>query len=376
MSYVIIILFVLGFIIWAIVSIFEWLGKTTKQVKARMSVDTKRNIIERNQDIITECLQHIYDDSWPHYVENKVRDCIGEIAKREGRPELAPKYREWLSVWESRSDIPPEYQELKNHLKKIFKERFDEVKSQAKHREEEREREEKEVIAKDGLKLYERNKDLVDKFLEITERKVSVIDDYGDENWEILPDEILACIKKIAQREGIQIDWQAHAKAKRRGYFSYSSDSLPEEYSWLQDKLEEEFKEYHKTQRNRPAKTGDLNGLSGIEFETWVAKVLKENGFDDVRGTPTTGDQGADLVAKKNGKTIIIQAKRYQGTVGNKAVQEVVSAVGYYGGDEGWVITSSSFTSSAKALAHKLHVHLIDGKDLDKISEKLKALGY
>jgi Restriction endonuclease len=67
---------------------------------------------------------------------------------------------------------------------------------------------------------------------------------------------------------------------------------------------------------------------------------------------PATGDQGADLIAKKNGRTIIIQAKCYQGTVGNKAVQEVISALAYYGGDEGWVVTNSFFTPSAKALAH------------------------
>ena len=50
--------------------------------------------------------------------------------------------------------------------------------------------------------------------------------------------------------------------------------------------------------------------------------------------------------------------------VGNKAVQEVTSAVAYYRGDEGWVITNSSFTPSAKALAQKSHIKLIDGKML------------
>jgi restriction system protein len=61
---------------------------------------------------------------------------------------------------------------------------------------------------------------------------------------------------------------------------------------------------------------------------------------------------------------ILIQAKRYQGAVGNRAVQEVISAVAYYGGDEGWVITNSSFTPSAKALAQKSNVRLIDGRKL------------
>jgi HJR/Mrr/RecB family endonuclease len=38
--------------------------------------------------------------------------------------------------------------------------------------------------------------------------------------------------------------------------------------------------------------------------------------------------------------------------------------VAYYGSDEGWVVTNATFTSSAKALAQKSHVKLINGKML------------
>jgi restriction system protein len=70
------------------------------------------------------------------------------------------------------------------------------------------------------------------------------------------------------------------------------------------------------------------------------------------------------LIAKRNGKTILIQAKRYQSAVGNKAVQEVIGAVAYYRGDEGWVVTNSSFTPSAKALAQRSKIKLVDGEKL------------
>jgi restriction system protein len=113
----------------------------------------------------------------------------------------------------------------------------------------------------------------------------------------------------------------------------------------------------------RSTGTVAVDGLSGIEFETWIARLLKERGFE-VQGTPITGDQGADLIAKKHGKIVIIQAKCYQGTVGNKAVQEVIGALAYYGGDEGWVVTNATFTSSAKALAQKSSVRLVDGSML------------
>jgi hypothetical protein len=214
-------------------------------------------------------------------------------------------------------------------------------------------------VARERQELFNRNKDLVEKFLQIAERKVSIIDDYGDENWGILPDEILTCLKKISQRENRYIDWKGYSK---KGY-------LPDAYGWLRGKLNNIFIEYHKECQSKASTIGQLHNMSGVEFEVWVVKVLKETGFNDVRGTPASGDQGADIIAKKDGRIIIIQTKRNKGAVGNKAVQEVISAIQYYGGDEGWVITNSTFTSSAKALAQKSDIKLIDGKALSRIKD-------
>jgi hypothetical protein len=63
---------------------------------------------------------------------------------------------------------------------------------------------------RDGVcgRFFGRNKDLVDKFLAIAESKVSIIDEYGDENWEALPDENKVCLKKIATREQLSFDWK------------------------------------------------------------------------------------------------------------------------------------------------------------------------
>jgi len=44
----------------------------------------------------------------------------------------------------------------------------------------------------------------------------------------------------------------------------------------------------------------------------------------------------------------------------------VVAAVKFYSADEGWVITSGTFTMSAKALAQANQVRLIDGYALRK----------
>jgi len=230
--------------------------------------------------------------------------------------------------------------------------------------------EENKKIEKIGKAFLETNKDLFNKFLEITERKVSVIDDYGDENWDALPKEIETLLVKFAKKENIyNKNFEEWLKGKTSYWWNISKEGYAEErYEWLRGNLGKLFREYHNNQEKKP--TQDLNNLSGIEFETYIGQILKENGYD-VAGTPATGDQGADLVAKKNGKTIIIQAKRHQNPVGNKAVQEVIGAISFYRGNEGWVITNSTFTPSAKALAQKGNVKLIDGNMLSNIKDFL-----
>jgi restriction system protein len=135
---------------------------------------------------------------------------------------------------------------------------------------------------------------------------------------------------------------------------------VPEKYQWLRAQLESAFREFH-VQRACNAAEPEFEELSGTEFETYLARLLKQHGFENIRGTAASGDQGADLLATKANRTIVIQAKRYRGAVGNKAVQEVVAAVKFYSADEGWVITSGTFTPSAKALAQANGVRLVDG---------------
>jgi hypothetical protein len=269
--------------------------------------------------------------------------------------------------------------------------------------------------------IYARNVDLVDKFLAIAESKVSIIDAYGDENWEALPGEIKVCLKKIANREQRQDQGNKTAPmrltamandavhsllnlgyrrkevlevvvaAERRLGAGAALDGLIREglkalcgfvdaaaalnfgdgaplTQILYAMLEDRFREYHSANLNHPVAITDTAGLSGVEFETYIARILAKLGYD-VSGTSATGDQGADLIAEREGRKIIIQAKRYEGTVGNKAVQEVIAALSYYGGDEGWVVTSSTFTASAKALAQKANIKLFDGADLATINK-------
>lgn len=329
-----------------------------------------KKLSDRNQDIIQKCLDEISGMNRPGYIDDKVYCCIDEIALKEGRADLAPQSHETLSEWHERADIPSEYLELEGYLNNLFSNKHSDLltkKREGYRTEREYRRNEVERLKKERNRihelsedLYKRNTNLITNFLQIAERKVSVIDDYGDENGDALHGEIEICLKKISHQENEQIDWQHYKKF---------NSGLPDEYERLKNKLKIAFLEYHKKAANREASINDVHKMSGVEFETWVVNILKENGFNNVRGTPAVGDQGADIIAERNGRNIIIQAKRHKGTVGNRAVQEVISAVQYYGGDEGWVITNSTFTPSAKALAQKSKIKLIDGKALSQIED-------
>ena len=100
-----------------------------------------------------------------------------------------------------------------------------------------------------------------------------------------------------------------------------------------------------------------VDRMTGEEFEEFLACCFRNLGYA-VEMTPKTGDFGADLILSKARNKTVIQAKRYQGKVGNSAVQEVVSAVKYYGAQDAIVITNSMFTSNAHKLAQANGVQL------------------
>ncbi|MGV7354154.1 restriction endonuclease [Mycobacterium kansasii] len=104
---------------------------------------------------------------------------------------------------------------------------------------------------------------------------------------------------------------------------------------------------------------------SGIEFEKFIAKVFAANGHH-AAVTKGSGDYGVDLVL--NGE-IAVQAKFFGGVVGPGAVQEVVAGRAVYGCSQAWVVTNSTFTPAAVALAEANGVRLIAGDELQWLAE-------
>ena len=113
----------------------------------------------------------------------------------------------------------------------------------------------------------------------------------------------------------------------------------------------------------------DVDILDGYEFERFLKRLFEKMGYQ-VEHTKLSGDQGGDLVLIKLGERVVVQAKRYGGAIGNRAVQEITAAVNHYRADKGIVVTNSYFTAAAVQLAKSNRIELIDR---DKLENMIKT---
>ncbi|WP_424100072.1 restriction endonuclease [Moorena producens] len=125
-----------------------------------------------------------------------------------------------------------------------------------------------------------------------------------------------------------------------------------------------------KSSKNIDEQLDAIDQMTGREFEEFLYKLFKQLGYQ-VKRTPATADYGADLVITKGDIKTVVQAKRQQGSVGIKAVQEVIGAIAHYQVNLGIVITNSKFTEPAKNLAASNQIELFDRDDLKKLIKKV-----
>lgn len=108
--------------------------------------------------------------------------------------------------------------------------------------------------------------------------------------------------------------------------------------------------------------------IDGHDYEFWIAARLSQVGWS-AEVTQGSGDQGVDIVASIEGLSVAIQCKRYSGSVGNKAVQEIMAGMTYYRMDHAVIISTGKYTKSAIDLARTANVHLLSHNDIPLLRE-------
>ncbi len=103
---------------------------------------------------------------------------------------------------------------------------------------------------------------------------------------------------------------------------------------------------------------GEIDELTGAEFEEWVTTVLESAGMpsENIRHS---GDFGVDVVTTVGTTRVGIQAKRYSSSVGNSSVQQALAGSGYHGCELAAVVTQSRFTSAAREQASRARVPVL-----------------
>jgi restriction system protein len=110
-------------------------------------------------------------------------------------------------------------------------------------------------------------------------------------------------------------------------------------------------------------------GMEGFEYEAYCARILTEAGWK-VWNKGDSGDQGVDLVAERGDVIVAIQCKRYRGSVGNSAVQEIYAGrLTVDARARAAVVSNADYTRSAKELAEATGVLLLHHEELLSLAD-------
>ncbi|MBA4183209.1 MAG: restriction endonuclease, partial [Acidobacteria bacterium] len=133
---------------------------------------------------------------------------------------------------------------------------------------------------------------------------------------------------------------------QERNLYNYDLRDLRFAVKEIENQIELENFEKRLNEGNEQIFFENIDQLNGYEFEDFLKTLFSKMGYQ-VEQTRLSGDQGADLVIVKFGEKTVIQAKRFGGKVGNKAVQEIMAAISLYEAQKGMVITNNYFTPAA-----------------------------
>jgi len=111
----------------------------------------------------------------------------------------------------------------------------------------------------------------------------------------------------------------------------------------------------------------DALDLDPAAFELHVTTLLQRMGLTAVT-TGRSGDGGVDIEARDDhpvtGGRILVQCKRYSGSVGSPAVRDLLGAVTRARAMKGILISTGTFTREAVRFAEDSPITLIDGVQL------------
>ncbi|GIJ69628.1 restriction endonuclease [Virgisporangium ochraceum] len=115
--------------------------------------------------------------------------------------------------------------------------------------------------------------------------------------------------------------------------------------------------------RRRGRRLGSgIDTMTGPEFEQYVAGLMRRTGFRAVQVTGQAADLGADITAAApDGRLVVVQCKRYTGSVGSPHVQRLNgTAWTIHRAEVTMLVTTGRVTAHALDLAVRCGIMVVD----------------
>jgi len=116
-------------------------------------------------------------------------------------------------------------------------------------------------------------------------------------------------------------------------------------------------------ERRRLWTLDDLNRLTGKQFEELIGSLFARDGYT-VRHCGGSGDDGIDLVLQMGQTKDVVQCKRWKSDIGSPVVRDFYGALMHAGARHGFIITTASFSPSARNFAVGKPITLLPGTDI------------
>ncbi len=110
--------------------------------------------------------------------------------------------------------------------------------------------------------------------------------------------------------------------------------------------------------------------MTPLQFEIFVSEVYARLGYN-TQLTPRSGDDGIDVIAKKNGNIYAIQVKKTAKPTGSPVIQTLSGSMVHIGARYGICVSASGFTPDAKRFAYGKNISLVSGQDLADLLQKI-----
>jgi hypothetical protein len=110
--------------------------------------------------------------------------------------------------------------------------------------------------------------------------------------------------------------------------------------------------------------------LKGAEFERALARLYTDMGYS-VHQTKGSGDEGIDLILRKDNKEIIVQCKGHEKPIGVGAVRDLYGVMMHSGAEGAVLACPVGFTDGVRKFANGKPIDLLAAKEIVEMAESV-----